>query len=120
MKTTATITRRILSRLEQAEASEPNPHYQCDYRIAWISVLAASRGYSSPHVCACYRVLGLHPARVWPAIVARRKARLGSLFEQFFGGCEGVTSQSDLASLPPKKPVVSVRIPLRMPDRRAA
>lgn len=119
MKTPA-LTRRILSRLEQAEASEPNPHLQCDYRIAWITVLYASRGYSSPHVCACYRVLGLHPARVWPAIVARRKARLGSLYEQFFGGCAGVPLEFGQAQLPPKKPVVSVRIPLRMPDRRAA
>jgi hypothetical protein len=30
---------RILSRLVEAEAREPNPHLQTDYRIAWITVL---------------------------------------------------------------------------------
>jgi hypothetical protein len=104
---------RILSRLVEAEAREPNPHLQTDYRIAWITVLYAWQEFSSPHVSAWYRVLGLHPERVWPAIVARRKALLGSHYEQFFGGCEGESSEA----LPPKKPAQSVRI---LPLRKAA
>jgi hypothetical protein len=113
----ADFSERILSRLELAEAHEPNPHFQCDLRIAWITVLYASHGYLRPHVCASYRVLGLHPEKVWPALVARRRAMRGSLYEQFFGGCEGVSSDSEL---PPKKPVVSAGIPPCATDRRAA
>jgi hypothetical protein len=88
------MTRRVLFRLEQAELSELNPHLRDDYRIAWIVALYAMSGDSQPLVAATYRVLGLHPEKVWSAIVARRKAYLGPLYEEFWG-----------AELPPKKPV---------------
>lgn len=88
---------RILSKLERAEAAEPNPHYQTDYRIAWITVLRASHGIPEPHVSASYTVLGLHPEKVWSSLAARRHAQLGALYEEFFG-----------YELPPKKPVQSV------------
>jgi hypothetical protein len=93
------LTERILARLERAERREPNPHLQADYRIAWITVLRASRGELWPHVTATYEVLGLHPEKVWPAIVARRKALLGPLYEAFYG-----------VSLPPKKPPQSAEV----------
>ena len=79
------LIRRILSRLEQAEWSEPNPHFQDDYRIAWITVRYAARGRKQPLVAATYVVLGLHPDKVWPAIVARRRALLGPSYSKFFG-----------------------------------
>jgi hypothetical protein len=93
------LSERILSRLERAEAHEPNPHLQADYRIAWITVIRASRGELWPHVTATYEVLGLHPDKVWPAILARRKALLGPLYEAFYG-----------VSLPPKKPPQSAAV----------
>jgi hypothetical protein len=93
---TPALARRILSRLEAAESREPNPHLQDDYRIAWITVLRASRGEQIPHVSASYAVLGLHPEKVWPAIVERRKALLAAAYES-------------AACLPPKKPVQSER-----------
>lgn len=98
---------RILARLWDAELRELNPHLRDDYRIAWITVSLAERGNPIPHIEASYRVLGLHPENVWPAIVARRKADLGSLYEQFFG-----------VSLPPKKPVESVRLLGEFIERR--
>jgi hypothetical protein len=94
---------RVLGRLWQAELHEPNPHFQCDYRIAWLTLLYAARGYSQPFVAATYSVLGLHPDKVWPAIVERRKALLGSLFEEFWGASVSVQTQ------PPKKPAQSER-----------
>ena len=75
---------------------EPDPWYQDDYRIAWITVLNAARGDTIPHISATYTVLGLHPDRVWPAIVERRKALLGSYYRSWWG-------------LPPKKSPHSVR-----------
>lgn len=82
------LSRRILARLETAEAREPNPHFQDDYRIAWITVLRADRGERIPHVSATYAVLGLHPNKVFrpgddraqeaPARIALR--RLGREF----------------------------------------
>ena len=79
------LVQRVLSRLERAEWHEPSPHLQADYRIAWITVLRASRGESAAHVSASYAVLGLHPEKVWPAILERRKALLGPLHENFYG-----------------------------------
>jgi hypothetical protein len=96
MAATVLSSRRVLRRLEQAEAREIDPHFGDDYRIAWITVLEAARGNPQPTVNATYRVLGLHPDRVWPAIIARRKALLGSYYEAFWG-----------ESLPPKKPAQS-------------
>jgi hypothetical protein len=92
------LLRRILFHLERAEEREPNPHFQDDYRIAWLTVLNASRGDPQPDVTASYAVLGLHPDKVWPAIVARRMATLGAEYDKFFGD-----------SYSPKKPVQSER-----------
>ncbi len=104
MATPAFFSRRVLSRLEDAEAREVNPHFQTDYRIAWIAVLRASRGEPGAHRSASYTVLGLSPEKVWPAIVARRRAQLGAFYEEFFGGS-------------PKKPAQSVRV---LPAARVA
>lgn len=93
--------RRVLSRLVQAEARELNPHFQSDIRIAWITVLHVAEGLSAPDVAASYAVLGLHPDKVWPAIVARRQALLGPHYADFWG------ARSTEPSLPPKKPVRS-------------
>ena len=101
---------RVLSRLERAEWHEPNPHFQDDYRIAWITVLRASRGERIPHVSATYAVLGLHPEKVWPAIVERRKALLGVFYNK--GDLRGTADPRTFGpsqNLPPKKPVQSVR-----------
>jgi hypothetical protein len=105
----ASLVERILDQLELAEASELNPHFQDDYRIAWIIVLRASHGIPEPHVSASYAVLGLHPDNVWPSIVARRRAQLGPYYEEFFG-----------VELPPKKPAASVRVVPRKAFAQAA
>lgn len=93
---------RVLERIASAEWREVNPHYQDDYRIAWITVLRAGLGEREPDVSACYTVLGLHPNKVWPAIVARRHAIAGDHYEEFFG-------EKSAAELVPKKPPASVR-----------
>lgn len=68
---------RVLHRLETAERRESDPWLRDDIRIAWITTLYASQGNSQPHIDATYRVLGVHPDNVWPAICARRAALLG-------------------------------------------
>jgi hypothetical protein len=100
------LERRILSRLEQAESREPNPHLQTDIRIAWITVLNAARGTPQAHVFASYAVLGVHPAEVWPQIVARRRALLGVHYAQFFEEDHGAFLSLETA---PKKPARSAR-----------
>jgi hypothetical protein len=92
------LTGRVLLRLEQSEKTEIDPHFRDDIRIAWITTLFAARGETEPHVAATYRVLGMHPEKVWPAIVARRKAMLGTEYENFFEASG------------PKKPVRSVSL----------
>ena len=58
------LAERVLVRLETAERRESDPWLRDDIRIAWISVLEASRGNPQPHVDATYRVLGIHPDKV--------------------------------------------------------
>jgi hypothetical protein len=119
----ASLAERILARLEEAESHELNPHFQSDLRIAWITVLRAERGQMIPHISATYAVLGLHPERVWPAIVARRKAQCGAYYEVFYPG-DSVNFVGDLSldglsqDLPPKKPVQSVRLARYVNDGR--
>ena len=71
---------RILSRIVQIEAHESNPHYRDDYRIAWHIVHICQSGEAvecTPAELAWYRVLGMHPAKVWPRMLANRQALLG-------------------------------------------
>lgn len=103
----------VLLRIEEAEAREPSPHFQDDYRIAWITVLNAARGDSQPHTLATYAVLGLHPDKVWPAIEARRRAMLGADYDKFF-------AKDFFAGSSPKKPVQSERRKRKRDDDRAA
>ena len=70
-------TESILAFLAQQEDLEPNAWFRDDIRIAWITTLWAAPGYAHPHVDACYAVLGLHPDKVYPAILARRAGLLG-------------------------------------------
>src|SRR5579863_9984037 len=75
------LSERVLTRLAEAEVCELNSHYRADLRIARLTVAYAASGEAvlcSAHVLASYMVLGLHPDKVWPAILARRNA-LGPL-----------------------------------------
>lgn len=95
----ANMSGRVISRLVQAEACEYDPHFRDDLRIARLAVHYAATGEASicgPHVLASYMVLGLHPQKVWPKILARRNA-LG--FEEVSG-----------AAPVPKKPPQSVKL----------
>lgn len=137
-RTIPALVRRILSRLCAAEAQEPDPWLQDDLRIARLTVAHAARGDTmlcSPDVLASYEVLGLHPAKVWPAIEARRKALLGPLYEEVLGaacvgkkppqsvklwyetdGARAVNSRADVAVL--REPTISV--PMAAPSIAAA
>lgn len=96
---------RILARLVEAEWLAVDPWVRDDYRIAYLTVLYAARKYPQPHVEATYRVLGIHPDKVWPALIERRKTLLGPWYESF--------QEKVLEDLPPKKPVDSVRLEVR-------
>ena len=84
---------RVVVYLVKAETSESDAWYRDDYRIARVTVGLAHRGSPIPHVEASYRVLGLHPEKVWPSILRNRELILGALYEQVSGG-----------KIPPKKP----------------
>lgn len=104
---------RVLARLWRAEVRELNPWFQTDYRIAWITVLLASRGDPQPFVAATMSVLGKHPDRVWAAILARRKALLGREYPLFYdsaGNWKPEPLADPWAGVSPRKPVQSVFI----------
>lgn len=91
------LSARVLTRLVEAESREFDAWFRDDYRVARVTVALARDGSSMPHVEASYRVLGLHPDRVWPMIEARREVLLGADYEKFFGEASS-----------PKKPVRAV------------
>lgn len=88
---------RVLARLVEAEICEPDPWRRDDYRIAYLTVLFAARKHPQAHVEATYRVLGIHPDKVWKAVTERRKSLLGRWYESFY-------PEVVLENLPPKKP----------------
>ena len=90
---------RILEYLAWAEQNEPDVWLRDDLRIAWITVRFAELGYANPFVLATQQVLGIHPDKLQAAIEARRRAKLGALYDNF------------ALNLPPKKPAASVRLP---------
>ena len=100
---------RVLARLVQSEAHEVDPHLRDDYRQSFITVSLASKGNTVPFVAASYQMYGLHPDKVWPAIVARRAAMLGP------SGESGVTLPGS-----PKKPSQSVKSPAGKSEKNNA
>ena len=111
MSAPASFTDRVVARLEQAELHESDAWYCDGIRIARLTVLYAAKGDPSPHFWATYNVLRTSPDQVWPAILARRKAMLGSYYAEIYGCEEAATS------LPPKKP--AQRVPMDKIRQRA-
>lgn len=76
---------RVLARLVQLEAHEPQAHYRDDYRIAWQIVHHSQKGDAvlcMVAVLAWQSVLGVHPDRAYEKHMERRKAILGPKFTQ--------------------------------------
>lgn len=94
------VSERVLARLVQSQAHEVNPHLQADYRQSWITVYYASLGNPIPFVEASYRIHGCHPDKLWPQIVANRKAMLGPDYDKWF--------DADGNLRPDKKPSQSI------------
>jgi len=68
---------RILARLAHRAAHEADAHLADDYRQAMVAILLAARGSPIAFIESSYVCYGLHPDKVWPAILARREALLG-------------------------------------------
>jgi hypothetical protein len=103
------LSERVLARLVQAEAHEPDVSLRDDIRQTFVALSLAIRsdvgalkasamdapakGHEAdrtgpPHplpmcfIRASYSMYGLHPDKVWPAILAKRKALIGPEFTQ--------------------------------------
>jgi hypothetical protein len=102
---------RLVARLLKAETHEPDAWFRDDYRIARVTVGLARKDSPIPHIEATYCVLGLHPDNVWPAIIARRKAQLGSMYLDFYDENDlWRVEDLSLLTLPAKKAVQSERL----------
>jgi hypothetical protein len=95
-----TLVERIMARLIQAEAHETDIWYRQDYRQAFICVSLASKGNTEPFMVSSYQVYGLHPDKVWPAILHNRQARLAKEFPDWYDAAGNM--RPDV----PKKPSV--------------
>ena len=81
-----TLADRILARLIQSEAHEPDVSLRDDYRQTFIGLSLAVKKRGAPaatedprrdFIEASYVMYGLHPDQLWPAIIERRQALLG-------------------------------------------
>lgn len=104
---------RIIKYLLRAQSKEPDAHLRDDYHMARMIVAKAAQGEKHPFRDACLEYLGLMPDKVWPAIVARRKAQLGNCYALFYDEND-LRRRGDLenflsSGLPKKKPSGSVR-----------
>jgi hypothetical protein len=62
---------RVLAYLAGAEQAEPDVWLRDDIRISWLTVLYAANARPTPWVWAFNQVVGGHPSKVIPALVAR-------------------------------------------------
>jgi hypothetical protein len=85
----SSVSERVLARLIQAEAHEPDVWLRDDYRQAFIVVTLAARGDTMPFVVASYQMYGISPNKIWAARIAKRKAQLGEEYSKFYdeNGC---------------------------------
>jgi hypothetical protein len=67
------ITRRILARLAEAEAHEPDAWLRDDYRIAWNCVNYAAAGVADPWGFAFWYFYGKHWRALVPEFVERAR-----------------------------------------------
>lgn len=102
------LAERVLHYLGRAEFRETDPWLRDDIRIAWLTVLFASRGDTEPFARAHCQLLGVHPDQLQTAMEARRRAQLGPFY----------VSRDQWGDIPdqpipssPKKPVQSERDP---------
>ena len=108
---------RILDRLWEAEISEEDIWFRQDYRQVFITVSLASKGNTEPFVAASYTLYSLHPDKVWPRILANRKARLGKEFADWYDQAGNWKPE-----IPGKKPAVYIpdEQPVRVINERLA
>ena len=99
---------RLLARLIQFEAHEPNPSYRQDYRQAqiWISLAAKPSGTEKTEreafIQSAYICYGLHPDNVFRQIQRDRHEKLGKEYGRWYR--DDGTLLPDVAAAVPKKP----------------
>lgn len=75
---------RVLARLVQAEAHEPDVWERENYRQSAMVVSLARRGNTEPFTVSSYQMYGVHPDKLHAKIVARRKADLGKEYSRWY------------------------------------
>lgn len=106
---------RALVRLEGA-AERADLVYSHEYAFARRVVNAAHEGWKEPYVYACYMEFGLHPAKLIPALAARRAQQTWELYRENVVETSQIrrpeTGSGNLYQMP-KSPEPAVEKPLR-------
>ena len=105
---------RVLDRLWGAEQGESDIHLRSDYRQAFICVSLASRGEAQPFVTSSYTVYGIHPDKVWPNILATRKAKLGEEFSDWYDAAGNLRPDLPKKTSARVTPHPDVEVPARL------
>lgn len=80
------VSERVLCRIAQAEAREPDPWIRDDYRVAWLTVLRASEGCPDPFGLAFWGYYGTswqRAVKFWQERTAVRDKLLGAGLDSF-------------------------------------
>jgi hypothetical protein len=78
-----------------------------DYRQSFLTLSLALKGNTMPFVVSSYQMYGVHPDKLWPAIVARRKANLGAEYSRFYDANDLPLAGIKALPLFPRKPMHS-------------
>lgn len=78
----------IVEYLLSARDCEEHAWFRDDYQIALRTCLNLGNGVAKPFVVACRETLGLHPDKIWPAMVERQRWLLRGAFRE---GVDDVT-----------------------------
>jgi len=78
----------VMDYLLWARDSEEDKWFADDYQIAFRTCLNLGKERPYPFATACRETLGLHPDKVWPSIVERRRWLMGKAFRE---GVDDVT-----------------------------
>lgn len=107
--------RRVLDALLRLEHHAPTLEEQGEYEFARRLFNALLDGWADPYVTACYYTFGLHPAKLLPALAARRALQQWELYRHdpspIRDGGPQESSRHMREVLPPPCPLVEIPLP---------
>jgi len=108
---------RVLTYLESAEADESYPSLRQDVRQASTVVSLAAKDHPQPFVTSSYLFYGTPPERVFVKLTAMRKSRLGKEYDKWFDVAGNLKPEPDWLNIPDYDPTSGLTPQMRKSNR---